>query len=202
MTEPPRSDGPQDDRAGQDRPGPWPWGPPAQPAGGFQHLAQPPADPPQYGQSPYAQSSYGPNSYGQPPYGGPQQYGQPFHGHPGYGQPGHEQPAHARQPAGSSPRGLVLGLGLLVLVALVVVGVVLALTTGRTVLARSAVEEDVAEQFEQREGVAVDLDCAEEMTVEEGAVYECSGVTSDDEEVTLRIEITDADGGRYTWSEP
>jgi hypothetical protein len=87
-------------------------------------------------------------------------------------------------------------------VALVAVGVVLALTTGRTVLARSAVEEDVAEQFEQREGVAVDLDCAEEMTVEEGAVYECSGVTSDDEEVTLRIEITDADGGRYTWSEP
>ena len=68
-------------------------------------------------------------------------------------------------------------------------------------LSRSAVEQDVAEQFEQREGVAVDLECAEEMPVEAGATYECSGITADDEEVLLRIEITDEDG-RYTWSEP
>jgi hypothetical protein len=63
------------------------------------------------------------------------------------------------------------------------------------------VERDVAEQFEQREGVAVELDCTEEMTVTDGATYECSGVTADDEEVTLRIEITDAEDARYTWAE-
>lgn len=82
------------------------------------------------------------------------------------------------------------------------IAVLLATTSGPTVLDRTAVERDVAAQFEQREGVAVDLDCAEEMTVEDGATYECAGVTADDEEITLRIEITDPEGVRYTWSEP
>ena len=73
---------------------------------------------------------------------------------------------------------------------------------GPTALSRTAVERDVAVQFEQREGVAVDLECAEEMAVEQGATYECTGVTADDEQITLQLEITDEDGARYTWAEP
>ncbi|WP_158657514.1 DUF4333 domain-containing protein [Blastococcus saxobsidens] len=118
-------------------------------------------------------------------------YGVPGYGHPGYGAP---------QPARRSRRGLVLGL--LLLAAVAVVSVLLATTGGSTVLSRSAVEQDVADQFEQREGVAVDLECAEEMTVDDGATYDCTGVTEDEEEVTLRIEITDPEEARYTWSEP
>jgi hypothetical protein len=90
---------------------------------------------------------------------------------------------------------------LLLAAVLLVGGVVLATTTGSTVLSRSAVESDVAQQFEEREGVAIELDCAEEMTVTDGAIYECAGVTADDEQVTLQIRITDAEEARYTWVE-
>jgi hypothetical protein len=90
---------------------------------------------------------------------------------------------------------------LLLAAVLLVGGVVLATTTGSTVLSRSAVESDVAQQFEEREGVAIELDCAEEMTVTDGATYECAGVTADDEQVTLQIRITDAEEARYTWVE-
>ena len=184
--------------------GPPPYGPPP---GQFpppqpQHYGRPPygqapqgtpySGPPQHGQAPHAATPYGRSAYGQPGYGQPP-YGQPPQGGPGYGAPPPRSGSRSRT-------GLIVGL--VALLALVVVGVVLALTTGPTALSRSAVEQDVAEQFEQREGVAVDLECAEEMAVEAGATYECTGVTADNEEVTLQIRITDEDGGRYTWSEP
>jgi hypothetical protein len=70
------------------------------------------------------------------------------------------------------------------------------------VLDRRAVERDVSAQFEQREGVAVDLDCTEGMKVRTGASYECTGVTDDEESVTLRITITDEKSAAYTWTEP
>jgi hypothetical protein len=79
---------------------------------------------------------------------------------------------------------------------------VLASVLGPTVLDRAAVERDVAEQFEAREGVAIDLTCDAEMRVENGESYPCTGVTADGEEVELQITITDENFAEYTWTEP
>jgi len=95
---------------------------------------------------------------------------------------------------------VLIGAAVLIL-ALVAVGVVLAMTLGPTVLARSAVERDVAAQFEQLEGVAIDLSCPDEMKVESGAEYTCTGTTADGEEVELAIKIGDELNGNYTWTE-
>jgi Domain of unknown function (DUF4333) len=154
---------------------------------------------PPYGQQPYGQPQYGQPQYG-PPYGQPQQpYGAPQYGQQPYGAPGGgfgppAAPAKSRV-------GLIVGVtaGILVLIALVVV---LALTMSSTVLDRNAVERDVAAQFEEREGVAIDLSCDDEMKVEEGATYQCTGTTVDGEDVTLEIAVTDADTAAYTWTEP
>jgi uncharacterized membrane protein len=155
-----------------------PYGPP-QPPGRY-------GPPPQYGAPQYGAPQYGPPQYGAPQYG-PPQYGVPSYGHPA--------------PAKKSRVGLVAAVtaGLLVLIA---GAVALALSLSSTVLDRNAVERDVAAQFEEREGVAIDLDCAEEMKVESGATYECTGTTADGEDVTLRIAITDEDTGAYEWTEP
>ncbi|MGY2003747.1 DUF4333 domain-containing protein [Blastococcus sp. SYSU DS1024] len=213
MTHPPHSEHSSGDAPGGDRPaGPQqPWGPPSWPHGHPPAGYGGPGDTRPYGAPPFAQAPSGqPPQYGHPGAGGygPPRYGQgqpqygrpPQYGYPGAGGHGAPQYAPARPPARRKRTGLLVGL--LVLAALLVGGVVLATTAGPTVLSRSAVERDVAEQFEQREGVAVDLRCDQEMRVEEGATYECTGVTADDEQVTLQIEITDADSARYTWSEP
>ena len=71
---------------------------------------------------------------------------------------------------------------------------------GATGLDPRAVERDVATQYEEREGVALDLECDEQMTVEEGGTYECEGSTDDGDEVTITITVTSPDG-EYTWSE-
>ena len=84
---------------------------------------------------------------------------------------------------------------------LLLVAIVLARLFGDTVLDTSAVEDDVAEQFQEIEGVAVDLTCDDEMQVEQGADYECTGTTADDEQVTIRIVITDEQTAAYTWEE-
>ena len=119
------------------------------------------------------------------PFYGPSQYW-------GYGQP---------DPPKRSRVGLVVAVtaGVLVLLAGVVV---LTLGLSSTVLDRNAVETDVAAQFEEREGVALDLSCAQEMKVASGASYECTGTTADGEDVTLRIAIADEDTAAYTWTEP
>ncbi|CCG03537.1 DUF4333 domain-containing protein [Blastococcus saxobsidens] len=173
---------------------------------------QPPAGPPSYGaslwsQQPWPQPGAAP---GGPPFGATQPYGQlPANfGPPGQvPRPPWGQQYGAPQQYGQPPARRRSRAGLVAALATVAVAVlagiaVLALSTGPTVLSRTAVEQDVAAQFERREGVAVDLQCAQEMPVEEGAAYECTGVTSDDEQVTLRIEITDEDGAHYTWTEP
>ncbi|MGY1717726.1 DUF4333 domain-containing protein [Blastococcus sp. SYSU DS0552] len=216
MTHPPHGEHSSGDAPGGDRPAPpqQPWGPPAWPHGQAPAGYGRPGDTRPYGAPPFGQAPYGQPPQHRPPGAGgygPPRYGQPPHGQPQYGPPAQYGPpgasgsrppqyALARPPARTTRTGLLVGL--LVLAAVLVGGVVLASTTGPTVLSRSAVERDVAEQFEQREGVAVDLDCDQEMRVEEGATYACIGVTADDEEITLRIEITDAEGARYTWSEP
>jgi len=170
------------------------------------------AQPGQYGQPPYGQPQ--PGQYGQPAYGQPQPYGQAQPGPYGYGQP-QPQPQYGTPPYGAPGQqfgqqagpaekskvgliALVTG-GLLVVIALVVV---LVMSLQSTVLDPAAVERDVAAQFQEREGVAVDLDCADDMEVVEGATYECTGTTADGESVTLRIAISDADSAVYTWTEP
>jgi hypothetical protein len=220
MTNPPQgSDEPREgDQAGPDRqptrpvpsfeqpqqPGPA-YGAPQQAYGQPQPYGSQPQGQPPYGQpygqpqppaQPYGAPPYGQPQYGQPQYGQPQ-YGQPQYGQPPYGSPGYGQPAAAKQ----SPvkRIALVTAGLLVLIA---GGVILGLSLSSTVLDRNAVQRDVAAQFEEREGVAIDLDCAEEMTVTKGATYECSGTTADGEDVTLQIAITDEDTAAYTWTEP
>jgi hypothetical protein len=91
--------------------------------------------------------------------------------------------------------------GIVVPAVLLLVAVVLARVFADTVLDTSAVEDDVAAQFEEIEGVAIDLTCDDEMQVEQGADYECTGTTADGEEVTLRIVITDETDASYTWEE-
>jgi len=172
--------------------------------------AQQPA--PGYGQPPYGPPQYGPpDQYGRPQYGPPGQYGPPQYGPPGqYGAPGqpgpppYGQPQFAQagwdqpQPARRSRRPPFL-LGMLVLAA--VIGVVLVLPGTRSAaLDPQAVQRDVAEQFQEREGVAVQLRCGDDMTVEAGSTYECSGTTADGEAVTIEIAITDEDAN-YTWDE-
>jgi hypothetical protein len=163
-------------------------GPPPQP--GVPYTA-PHVPPPQQAYGPPVPQQYGAPQYGAPSYGAPS-YG----GHP-YGPPPYGRPAPARK----SPLGLiaVVTAGILVLIT---GAVVLALTQSSTVLDRNAVERDVAAQFEEREGVAIDLHCAEEMEVRSDATYDCSGTTADGEDVLLQITITDEDSAAYTWTEP
>jgi hypothetical protein len=159
--------------------------------------------PQQYGPQQYGPQQYGPQQYGQPGYGQPGGVpGQPLHGQlPPYGQPPFGSPYGQPPPARKSRAGLIAALaGALVL--LVAGGIVLAFALRSTVLDPRSVERDVAAQFEQREGVAVDLDCADDMSVEKGASYQCTGVTADEEAVTLQITVTDEVQAAYTWTEP
>jgi len=89
------------------------------------------------------------------------------------------------------------------LLVLVVVGVLLfVFLGGSTVLDPAAVERDVSAQFQEREGVGIQLDCPDDMEVSANATYECSGTTERGEDVTLQIAITDEASAAYTWTEP
>jgi hypothetical protein len=176
------------------------------------------ANPP-YGSSPYGQNPhygtgpqvqpYGSKTYGVPPYGGqqygPPQYGPPQYGPPQYGPPQYGAPGQQFGPPPGPPQKSKVGLiAVLTGVALVVIAavVVMVMTLQSTVLDAASAERDVAAQFEQREGVAVDLDCPDDMEVRTGATYECNGKTADGESVTLRLAITDEKTAAYTWTEP
>jgi hypothetical protein len=89
-----------------------------------------------------------------------------------------------------------------VAIALAVVGAaaLLVYVLSSTILDRAAVETAVAEQFEQREGVPLDLECGERMIVRPGADYECEGTTEDGEDLEILITVTSEDGA-YTWAE-
>jgi hypothetical protein len=174
-----------------------PYGSPAQPYGQPAAPTPPPPSQPSYAPPPYApapgQPGQGQPAQGQPPYGPP--YGTPAQ--PPYGQ--YPQPATA--PPQKSRVGLIAAVtGVILLVIAGVVAAVLALQS--TVLDPAAVERDVAAQFEEREGVAIDLTCDDEMPVESGSTYECTGTTADGEDVTLEIRIEDEDSAAYTWTEP
>jgi hypothetical protein len=181
------------------------YGPPSGGQAGYGSSA--PSGQPSYGQPGEGQPPHGPQPYGPPSYG-PPSYAQPGYGRPGYGQPPY--PAYGQPPFGppyGQPPARRKRLGLIGVFAGVVIlvagaGLALAFALRSTELDPHAVERDVAAQFQQREGVAVDLDCAEEMSVEKGKSYTCSGVTADDEPVTLKITITDEKSAAYTWTEP
>jgi hypothetical protein len=163
-----------------------PYGGPAQPYAGYGQPQPggppgPPAQPPSQPYGRYGQAGYGSPGYGPPPYGSSAG---------GYGQ----APATSRV-------GLIAAVTAGI-VALIALAVVLILTLSTTVLDRNAVEQDVAAQFEQREGVAVELECSEEMAVTSGATYDCTGTTADGEDVTLQIAVTDEETAAYTWTEP
>ena len=155
--------------------------------------ANPQGQPPFYGQP-------APPAYGQP-YGPPQQYGPPVYGPPQYGLPGQPFGAPPPGPPATSKVGLI---AVLTLVALVVIAaaVVLVRTFQSTVLDAASAERDVAAQFQDREGVAIELTCPDDMAVRKGATYTCTGTTADGESVTLRLAITDAKTAAYTWTEP
>lgn len=172
----------------------------------------PPQGPPQQSAPPQQQPSYGAQAgypaaapqpaYGPPPsrpsyqpgpYGGaPQGYPGPQGGPQGYG------PSYPSAPPKKSKTPLFLALGAVVLLA--IVAVVLFLTLSKTVLDPAAVQRDVAAQFQDQEGVGIQLTCPTDMEVEVGATYECTGTTEDSEDVTLVIEVSDEDGN-YTWQE-
>jgi hypothetical protein len=159
-----------------------------------------PAPPPTYGQTPsYGQvPAYGPQPgpYGPPAFGPPR----PQYGAPQYGPPPPQYGAPQYAPQQKSKVGLI-ALVTGVLLVLIAAVVVLVMTLQSTVLDPAAVERDVAAQFQEREGVAIDLDCPDQMDVVEGATYECTGTTADGESVTLRIAITDENSAAYTWTE-
>lgn len=154
----------------------------------------------QYGQQPGTGAAGQERPYGAPqPYGRPQPYGPQFPP-PQYGPPGSFAPGSGATRPKKSRLRLLLGLAALAL--LLVIAMVLADALGPTVLDRAAVERDVAVQFEERHGVAIDLTCDEQMLLETGGTYECTGVTADRERVTLQIEVTDENFATYTWTEP
>ena len=165
-----------------------PYGQPAQPGYGA---------PPGYGQP--AQPAYGQPAYGQPPQPA---YGQPAAPQYGgqYGAPGQYGGGYG-QPAKKSKTGLIAGL---VALLVLIVGAVLLFVFlgGSTVLDQGAVERDVAAQFQEREGVPVDLTCPADMEVSVDATYECTGRTEAGEDITLQLTITDEENAAYTWTEP
>jgi hypothetical protein len=91
---------------------------------------------------------------------------------------------------------LVVGVVLVVAIA-----VVLSVALRTRVLDPSAVQRDVATQFQRLEGVAIQLRCDQPMPLTRGGTYRCRGTTADGEQVTLRIQVTDAQRARYSWSE-
>lgn len=178
MSTPPSS---EDPRPGADRP--LPEDAPTAPA---QPVPFAPVPPQPWGGSPQQQPR-------QQPWGGSP------HGATAWGAP---QPAWGPPAPAARDRTRTLLIAALVAVALAIAGglALLVYVLSATILDRTAVETAVAQQFEEREGVGLDLACDERMIVRPGADYECEGTTADGEDVEILITVTD-DEGAYTWAE-
>jgi hypothetical protein len=200
MSNPPQGGDEQRNDAGQPTPqsSQQPW-----PEPGHQGWAQPGQAPPGYPPPPVYGPPPGyppPQVYGPPPGYGPQSgYGQQGYGQQGYGQP-YASPGYGQQPPAPKKKhtGLIIALSAVVVAA--AVAVVLSLVLGPRVLSRSAVQRDVAAQFEQHEGVTMQLRCDQRMKVADHATYTCEGTTADGDRVPVTITVTDAAKARYTWS--
>ncbi|CAN5342448.1 hypothetical protein BH24ACT9_BH24ACT9_09710 [soil metagenome] len=144
---------------------------------------------PSGGQQPYAgQPSYGYGSPQQPGYPGQQGSGQ------GYG------PGYPTAPAKKRNTGLIVAFAAIAVVVIALAILVPTVFLAKTVLDTTVVQRDVAGQFQEQEGVGIELSCPTDMEVEVSRTYECTGTTADSEDVTLVIEISD-EVGNYTWQE-
>jgi hypothetical protein len=75
------------------------------------------------------------------------------------------------------------------------------LVAGPGALDPDQVERDVAAEYEEREGVSLDLACPEDMPPESGGVYTCEGTTADGESVDVEVRIADPeDDVDYEWA--
>jgi Domain of unknown function (DUF4333) len=137
----------------------------------------------------YGQDGFAPDPYGQPG----QQFGPASYGAGPYGQP---YGGRRRSNAGLIVSLVVLG------VVIIAAVVLLPNLLSSDVLDSNAAARDVGSQFEEQTGVPVDLACDNDMEVENGATYPCSGTTADggDIEVTITITDEDADPPTYTWA--
>jgi Domain of unknown function (DUF4333) len=162
-----------------------PWGAP----GSGQQSWTPPGQQPSYGPPPGQQPIYGPPSGQQPlhaRYDGPT---------PAGWQPG-PPPERPRDRTRTALIAALVAVGLLIAAGVALLVYVLS----ATILDRAAVEEAVSSQFEERYGVALDLECKHRMIVRPRADYDCEGTTPDGQEVEIEIRITNSDGA-YTWAE-
>lgn len=183
---------------------------------------------PQYGPPEYGPSQYGPPRYGSPGQHWGGQPGQQWNGSPGqqwgahpgqqwggqqpwtgqHGAPSGVQAGQYWAPGYAAPSAPRDRTRTMLITALVVLSVAIAGTVGAlvyalssTVLDPSTVERDVATQFEEHNGVPLDLRCPQDMTIESGEVYRCTGTTADGEQVEIEIQIADSLDGEYTWLE-
>jgi hypothetical protein len=85
-------------------------------------------------------------------------------------------------------------------VVVVAVVTVALLVAGPGALDPDQVERDVAAEFEEREGVTLDLACPDDLPPESGGVYTCEGTTADGAAVAVEIRIADPeDDVDYVW---
>lgn len=75
----------------------------------------------------------------------------------------------------------------------------LAQGLGADPLDADVVERDVAAAYEEREGVALELDCPQDTPVASGETYACHGTRSDSRRVSVKIQIDDRLDGSYRW---
>ncbi len=151
-----------------------------------------PGYPTSQGNSPLGQPSYG----GHPGYGGAQQGGYPGQQGPGPGYGG----SYPSAPAKKRNTGLIVALAAVAVLVLAAAILLPTVVLAKTVLDPAAVQRDVAAQFQDQEGVGIELTCPTDMEVQVSSTYECTGTTEDSEDVTLVIEVTD-ENGNYTWQE-
>lgn len=98
--------------------------------------------------------------------------------------------------------GLVLALAVAAVLAVgLVLLVVRELPRG---LDPAAVEREVAAEYEERTGVAVEVRCPEEMPENSGEVQPCEGARPDGEVVYIEIQIADPgeDVDYHWWTPP
>jgi hypothetical protein len=76
-------------------------------------------------------------------------------------------------------------------------------SSGPGELDATEVEREVAAEYEGREGVAVELSCPDEMSMESGGVFPCRGTTEAGEDVYVEIQVADPEeDADYHWWTP
>ncbi|MBA3338744.1 MAG: DUF4333 domain-containing protein [Geodermatophilaceae bacterium] len=147
------------------------------------------------------QSPQGGTAQGQPGYAGQPNYGALQRVYVGQQGPGQGYGGgYPNAPAKKRNTGLIvtMAVGAVLVIALAILLPTVFLA--KTLLDPAAVQQDVAAQFQDQEGVGIALTCPADMEVQVSRTYECTGTTDDSEDVTLVIEISDANGN-YTWQE-